>query len=89
MTARVVIAMQGVSEAISIPVTAVVSDGTGVSRVWVYDPEAGTVHGREVVIGVLSGSQVEILSGLEDGDTIAVLGANTLTEGMKVRPQGD
>ena len=44
---------------------------------------------REVVLGRMTGDQIEILSGIEDGDTIAILGASNLTEGMKVRPLGD
>ena len=44
---------------------------------------------REVTVGQLTGGEIEIVSGLEDGDTIAVLGASNLTEGMKVRPLGD
>jgi RND family efflux transporter MFP subunit len=89
MTARVVISMQGTSGAIMVPVAAVVSDGAGGSRVWVYDESTGSVHAREVVVGALTGGAIEIVSGLEDGDTIAVLGANNLTEGMKVRPLGN
>jgi len=47
------------------------------------------VHGREVELGQTTGDQIEILSGLEDGDAIAVLGASNLEEGMKVRPLDD
>jgi len=47
------------------------------------------VNSREVTVGRLTGDEIEIVSGLEDGDTIAILGASNLTEGMKVRPLGD
>ena len=36
-----------------------------------------------------TGDEIEIVSGLQEGDTIAILGASNLTEGMKVRHQGD
>ncbi len=89
MTAKVIITMQGAAGAIMVPATAVMADPEGRSIVWVYDEANGTVTGREVVIGQLTGDEIEILSGLEDGDTIAILGAKNLTEGMKVRPLAD
>lgn len=89
MTAKVIITMQGTAGAIMVPVTAVVADTESRSIVWVYDEATGAVSSREVTVGMLSGSAIEIVSGLEDGDTIAVLGASNLTEGMKVRPMGD
>ena len=89
MTARLTLTMQGTSGAVVVPIGAVVSDGEGGSLVWVYDDSAGVVHAREVVAGPLTGGEIEILSGLEDGDTIAILGASNLSEGMKVRPLGD
>jgi multidrug efflux pump subunit AcrA (membrane-fusion protein) len=89
MTARLTLTMQGTTGAVLVPVGAVVSDGDGGSLVWVYDESAGMVNAREVVVGLLTGGEIEILSGLEDGDTIAILGASNLTEGMKVRPMDD
>jgi RND family efflux transporter MFP subunit len=89
MTAKVIITMQGAAGTIMVPETALMADTEGRSMVWVYDEASGTVTGREVVIGLLTGDEIEILSGLEDGDTIAILGAKNLTEGMKVRPLAD
>ena len=89
MTARVIITMQGAAGTILVPATAVVAGTEGRSIVWIYDEATGMVNSREVVIGLLTGDEIEIVSGLEDGDTIAILGASNLTEGMKVRPLGD
>ena len=89
MTARVVTTLAATEGALLIPSSAVVADSDHRSLVWVYDAAAGVVHGREVVLGQMTGDDVEILGGLEDGDTIAILGASNLTEGMKVRPLGD
>ena len=44
-----------------------------------------TVTVAPVTVGQLSGSELEILDGLEAGDRIAVSGVQHLTEGMKVR----
>ena len=89
MTARVTITLAATEGALLIPSSAVVSDAGHRSLVWVYDETEGVVHGREVEVGHMTGDEIEILSGLEDGETIAILGASNLTEGMKVRPLGD
>lgn len=89
MTARLTITLGGTEGAMLIPARAVVSTADHRSMVWVYDEAGGTVHAREVVPGNLTGGDIEILSGLEKGDTIAILGASNLTEGMKVRPLDD
>ena len=89
MTARVVITLAATEGALLIPSSAVVSDSGHQSLVWVYDAAEGAVHGRKVELGQMTGIEIEILSGLEDGDTIAILGGSNLTEGMKVRPLGD
>ena len=89
MTARVTMTLGGTESALLIPSSAVVADSDQRFLVWVFDADEGIVRGREVEVGTMTGSDVEILSGLEDGDTIAILGASNLTEGMKVRPLGD
>lgn len=89
MTARVTITLAATQGALLIPSAAVVSDSDQQSLVWVYNADTGTVSSRKVVMGPLVGDEIEILSGLEDGDTIAILGASNLTEGMKVRPLDD
>ena len=68
-----------------IPSNAVLADETGASFVWLVDPSAMTVHKRPVVVGQLSGAQVEVREGLTEGDQIAVSGVRNLREGMQVR----
>ena len=89
MTARVTMTLGATEGALLVPSSAVVADSDQRFLVWVYDADEGVVRGREVEVGAMTGSDVEILSGLEDGDTIAILGASNLSEGMKVRPLGD
>ncbi len=89
MTARVTITLAATEGALLIPSSAMVSGAGHKSLVWVYNETEGAVHGREVEVGNMTGDEIEILSGLEDGETIAILGASNLTEGMKVRPLGD
>jgi RND family efflux transporter MFP subunit len=69
-----------------IPAIAVVGGEAGSSKVWIVDREKMTVHGRKVTTGALTGTDsIEIIDGLESGDTIAITGVNLLREGMQVR----
>lgn len=71
---------------IIIPAIAVVGDEAGNSKVWIVDQEKMTVHGRKVITGALTGTDsIEIIEGLQSGDTIAITGVNLLREGMQVR----
>jgi len=72
---------------IIVPAWAVLGAPGGKSYVWVYDPEAGVVHKREVQVGPLKGSgSIKITDGLKPGELIVVAGCTKLKEGMKVRP---
>ena len=68
-----------------IPAVAVGSGPEG-ARVWVVDTDTMTVSSRSVTTGGLTGSDsVEILSGLEPGETIANSAVQTLRDGMTIR----
>lgn len=74
---------------IVIPASAVFSDEAGLSHVWFLDPGTMTVSQRRVVTGELTGTDsIEIVTGLQPGETIAVTAVNQLREGMKVRSFG-
>jgi RND family efflux transporter MFP subunit len=70
-----------------IPVSAVFKENTGEQVVWVIGPDQ-SVSRRPVTIGTPSGSQIEVLDGLQSGDRIAVAGVSFLRQGMKVRDLG-
>ncbi len=93
MTATVTVTApdeQGGAGPITVPATAVGVGDDGAPRVWVVDPDAMTVSPRKVVTGGLGeGGTVEIVSGLEPGERIAVTGVDLLREGMEVRDLGD
>jgi RND family efflux transporter MFP subunit len=73
---------------ILVPVSAVFKDAAGEQVAWVVNANE-TVTRRAVKLGEVTGGQLEIVSGLEPGDRIAVAGATFLREGMKVRDLGD
>jgi RND family efflux transporter MFP subunit len=78
------------SQRVVIPVTAVFSDQSeGASNVWVLDEAAMTVSRREVQVGRLIAAGIEIESGLDNGETIAIAGTHFLAEGQQVRPAFD
>jgi RND family efflux transporter MFP subunit len=67
-----------------VPVTSVQADAGLEPRVWILDEETMTVSSRAVTIGRMSGSQIEIRSGLNGGEEIISVGAPYLAEGMRV-----
>jgi RND family efflux transporter MFP subunit len=78
------------AERLLVPAIAVFADEAGQSHVWVVDPEGMTVHRRAVATGDLSGSdRIEIVDGLDPGETIAVSAVSHLREGMQVRSFGE
>jgi multidrug efflux system membrane fusion protein len=68
-----------------IPIQALQSRPDGTAKVWVFDPDQGTVQSREVVPGPVRTGGVEIRSGLEHGEQIVLTGLSLLRDGMVVR----
>jgi membrane fusion protein, multidrug efflux system len=70
---------------IVIPAVAVFSEG-GIPHVWVVNSEDMTAQLRKVKTGALTGADgIEIIEGLQRGETIAVSAVTHLREGTKVR----
>jgi len=94
MTGRVDIDLSKITSSQSaytlLPVEAVFSEPTEPegknSYVWVYDENSGQVHKRAVKVGQLHRDGIEVLSGIEKGQTVVAAGVHFLEEGMKVRP---
>ncbi len=51
----------------------------------VYVVENNIAHRREVTVGKMSGNQIEILSGLAEGDKVIVSGLINVSEGVEVQ----
>ncbi len=73
---------------ILVPISAVLNDSSGEQVAWVLG-SGQTVTRRLVKTGEATGSQIEILDGLQPGDRIAVAGGGFLREGMQVRDLGN
>ena len=81
MFARFTIAYEKHEEALLIPGIAVVEEDNETS---VYVVENGAVERRIVETGIRDDRHVEILSGLEEGEEIVVIGHSALRDGSKV-----
>lgn len=58
--------------------------GSGDRYVWIYNPETETVRYSKVETGRRMDTEYEVLSGVEDGDRVVVMGQLALTNGAKV-----
>jgi RND family efflux transporter MFP subunit len=88
MTAKLIVNLPADAEAVqghSIPASAALADESGAAYVWKIDPSSMRVSRVPVELGELSGAQVQVRSGLSDGDLIATSGVHHLREGMEVR----
>jgi RND family efflux transporter MFP subunit len=69
---------------IQIPLSAVSSDPTGNSRVWVVDQKKGTVQDRKVELGNLTAKGIEVKKGLQTGEWVVTAGVRKLRDGQRV-----
>jgi len=83
MTARVILGSPN-REAIVLPLTAVIDQGTG-PRVWVVSE--GKASPRAVTVARFGEDGAVIAGGLNTGDQVVVAGQRKLTPGQVVRPQ--
>lgn len=72
----------GTRKGLSVPRSAIVERGA-LTSVWVVDGEK-IVHMRLVKAGVVTGNQVEILSGLSAGEQIVSAGVEAVVDGAKL-----
>ncbi len=68
--------------ALVIPRGAVLSEG---GKRYVFRVENGRIHRREIRVGVSSPMMIEVLSGIEQGDEVALPGDAALKENLQIR----
>jgi membrane fusion protein, multidrug efflux system len=79
--ARTQIFTQAARDAVVIPITALLYDGSTVRIFVVNDKKA---HERIIKIGNKYGEDVEVVEGLQEKEQVVVVGQNNLSEGVKV-----
>ena len=72
--------------ALVVPRASVFRDG---ERRYVYVLDDGRARRRDVTVGLLGLTEVEILAGLGEKDTVILPGATTLSDGARVRASGE
>lgn len=87
MTATVTIANYGGKLNAYIPLSAIYQTGD-TPGVWVINTDS-VVSLRPIKVGAFGDGAVQVLEGLNDGDTIVTAGVHKLREGQKVRTAGD
>ncbi|PYU32794.1 MAG: hypothetical protein DMG31_10120 [Acidobacteria bacterium] len=70
------------ADALVVPRGAVQIDGT---RRYVYRFDGSRLHRTEIRVGLSNATQFEVLSGINEGDTLALPGGTTLRDNMAVR----
>ncbi|WP_394493533.1 efflux RND transporter periplasmic adaptor subunit [Shewanella sp. ENK2] len=73
-----------------VPIEAVVmQDGSDIdtqnSGVWLYNAADNSIQYQPVTLGVIVGDEIEVISGLDDGQTIITTGAARLVKGQQVQ----
>jgi len=84
MFARVNLIISQSNEVHLIPTEAIVQEMDG-KKVWVLSN--GKAHSRPIITGFRSNNQVEVISGLQTGDTIMVTGLMQVREGAAVQEE--
>jgi HlyD family secretion protein len=76
------IQVSAVASALTIPVEALFNQN---GQNYVFKLQGTTLKQTNITVGATTDTSVEVLSGLADGDTVALAGATTYTDGMTVR----
>lgn len=67
-----------------IPIAAAFAEADNRYSVFVFDPETSTVNKRPIETGGVRENDIAVVSGLADGDIIAIAGVPFLTDGQQV-----
>ena len=84
MTATVTLSAPG-PRGVLLPLAAILDEGKGPS-VFVLDPAGNTLIQRPVTLARFGTEYAVVLTGLDDGDQVVLLGVQKLAPGMVVRP---
>ncbi len=91
MSAKVIVNLSHISAEsktnLKIPSSCVFqAEDDSLQYVWVYDAETSEISKREVTVGTLTETGIEILDGLHAGEQIVAAGVHQIRENSKVRP---
>lgn len=84
MTAQIAITAQTVKNALVIPASALINAKEDAAQVMVVDAQS-QAQSRDVKVGIQSGNQAQIVSGLKPGEVVVTAGAYGLPDKTKVK----
>ena len=84
VTVRIAQDLEASQATVLVPASAVVGGNDGETYVWKIGGDPLSAKRAAVIVGQLSGSEIEVLEGLDVGDRIAVSGVQHLAEDMRV-----
>ena len=84
MTAQIAITAQTVKSALVIPASALINAKEDAAQVMVVDAQS-QAQSRDVKVGIQSGNQAQIVSGLKPGEVVVTAGAYGLPDKTKVK----
>lgn len=86
MLARVSMQRRTIDQAITAPLHAIMDKG---GERLLFVAENGVARAHKIKIGVISGSRIQILEGLEAGEALIVSGQNEVEEGVAIEVTGE
>jgi RND family efflux transporter MFP subunit len=81
MYATVTILLEQRDEALALPITAIIHNG---EETYCCAVESGKIEHRPITLGLRRGDEVEVVSGLDDNDTVVLARADSLQHGQRV-----
>ncbi len=84
MTAQIAITAQTVKDALVVPAAALINAKEDAAQVMVVDAQS-QAQSRDVKVGIQSGQQAQIVSGLKPGEMVVTVGAYGLPDKTKVK----
>jgi multidrug efflux pump subunit AcrA (membrane-fusion protein) len=84
MTAQIAISAQTVKDALVVPASALINAKEDAAQVMVVDAQS-QAQSRDVKVGIQSGEQAQIVSGLKPGEVVVTVGAYGLPDKTKVK----
>ena len=81
MYATVDILLEQRDDVLTLPISAIVRDGR---EAYCYVVESGKIQRKPLILGLRSGSEVEVLEGLDAGETVVLARAESLQQGQSV-----
>ena len=86
MVVEASIATPNNSTRLTVPASAIVHDAEGATQLFIYARDEQHVHARRITPGAFVGTEVEITSGVAEGELVVIGGQQQLREGMAARP---